>query len=520
MPLSHPHKFLVTLPLFFLLLGGLFGFGIKEVGAGCCSAYETMFSSSPFGCEKVDSSEECSQLKSEWGAKTGKISSFEFVPRDCMDLEKCLRVSEGKAELTQEELNAWEEIRRPAIGCCVYTYDRSINNCNPMTKKSCDDILDFGLGGNDFDPRQCTKIRGCPQYVSEQEQEEPTSPTPQLQLEWGMLAVPIPGAEPFSKVGEDVPPGGKYTVNWIAEYIRALYNFVIRIVGILAAVMIMIGGILWITAAGNSGQITLAKSFIGSSLAGLIIALFSYLILYTINPELVTLKGLPIERVQRAEAPSFDELYTWGLDFRVPPEIISKPEEFSRATEIFALGCPEGWQKQPNHKIYLTGYYTPLPPEKQKSGYSCGKGRDGFLADVLLNCGKDDCRGGTEETPSGIWVNNCPKRRCRDVDPDRDDYCNKGADGTSVKAFETAAADPTSFPRNLNLSTISITFPQGKSIKVQNQERSRFPSVTINDTGNAITQCRKIDLYTGGGDEGLQNARAVTGEAFLNFVND
>ena len=76
----------------------------------------------------------------------------------------------------------------------------------------------------------------------------------------------------------------------IAEYIRVIYRYAIGIVGILAAVVLMIGGVLWIVAGGNATQIGEAKARIGAALTGLVLALTSYLILSTVNPALVNLQ--------------------------------------------------------------------------------------------------------------------------------------------------------------------------------------------------------------------------------------
>ncbi len=73
----------------------------------------------------------------------------------------------------------------------------------------------------------------------------------------------------------------------IAKYIKTIYHYAIGVVGILAAIVLMFGGVLWLTAGGNPSRIENAKTWIGSSLAGLIIALASYGILYTLNPSLV-----------------------------------------------------------------------------------------------------------------------------------------------------------------------------------------------------------------------------------------
>jgi hypothetical protein len=88
----------------------------------------------------------------------------------------------------------------------------------------------------------------------------------------------------------------------IGEYIREIYKYAIGAVGILAAVVLMIGGIIWLTSGGNQTRVGEAKSWIGASLTGLIIALCSYLILATINPELVKIKPISPKEVTNNNA--------------------------------------------------------------------------------------------------------------------------------------------------------------------------------------------------------------------------
>ena len=84
----------------------------------------------------------------------------------------------------------------------------------------------------------------------------------------------------------------------IARYISAIYNYGVGIVGILAAMMLMIGGIIWLTAAGSSSKIEQAKSFIGSSLTGMALVLTAYILLNTINPDLVNLRTTTVTSLE------------------------------------------------------------------------------------------------------------------------------------------------------------------------------------------------------------------------------
>jgi len=84
------------------------------------------------------------------------------------------------------------------------------------------------------------------------------------------------------------------TTRPIADYINIIYKYAIGVVGIVAAVVLMIGGVVWLTAGGNAGQVSEAKAWIGSSLTGMILVLTSYMILYQINPDLVNIKATKI----------------------------------------------------------------------------------------------------------------------------------------------------------------------------------------------------------------------------------
>ncbi|MFA6534356.1 MAG: lytic transglycosylase domain-containing protein [Patescibacteria group bacterium] len=89
-----------------------------------------------------------------------------------------------------------------------------------------------------------------------------------------------------------------YEIPWIAEAISSLYKFGVSAAAILAVVMIIVGGFIWLTSAGNQTQITEAKGYIFGAAIGLLIALGSYVLLYTINPELVRLKPIKIPYVE------------------------------------------------------------------------------------------------------------------------------------------------------------------------------------------------------------------------------
>ena len=112
------------------------------------------------------------------------------------------------------------------------------------------------------------------------------------------LNVKIPGLDKLSEPncyeeGNSISEGAVICeVSWIGEYINAIYKYSIGIVGIIAVMAMMMGGIMWILSAGNNTKISEAKSYITGGISGVIILLSSYLILYAINPDLVAIKPI------------------------------------------------------------------------------------------------------------------------------------------------------------------------------------------------------------------------------------
>ncbi len=95
------------------------------------------------------------------------------------------------------------------------------------------------------------------------------------------LAAVVPGLEFLGSTPGDT--GG---------LIARLYVFGLSLVGISALIMFVFGGVEYMTAGDNQGRVNQARSFMGNAIFGLVLALISFLILFTINPDLVT-KGFP-----------------------------------------------------------------------------------------------------------------------------------------------------------------------------------------------------------------------------------
>jgi hypothetical protein len=73
-------------------------------------------------------------------------------------------------------------------------------------------------------------------------------------------------------------------------FVKNFYQYALFVSGILAFGAIVYGGILYAMARGNPSGETEARAWIWSALLGLLLLAGAYLILYTVNPNLVNLK--------------------------------------------------------------------------------------------------------------------------------------------------------------------------------------------------------------------------------------
>ncbi len=108
------------------------------------------------------------------------------------------------------------------------------------------------------------------------------------------LSIKIPGLD-FSEVKKTEEDVGSYLyIPSLGEYIAAIYRYSVVIASILAVVMIIISGLQWTTSGGNSEKIKNAQKRIAQAIMGMVIAVLSYVLLSTINPELINLKSLKV----------------------------------------------------------------------------------------------------------------------------------------------------------------------------------------------------------------------------------
>ncbi len=84
------------------------------------------------------------------------------------------------------------------------------------------------------------------------------------------------------------------SVPWIGEYIVGIYNYGLSVAGILAAIMLMAGGVMWLVSSGDASKVAQAKELITGAITGLVILSSSYILLTQINPALTTFRSISL----------------------------------------------------------------------------------------------------------------------------------------------------------------------------------------------------------------------------------
>jgi hypothetical protein len=121
-----------------------------------------------------------------------------------------------------------------------------------------------------------------------------------------VLQIPLPDVS-FSDIV--IKPGETVNFPWLAQYLGGIYKLSMILGTILAVVMIMVGGFIWLAAAGNQATIGTGKNYIEGAFVGLLLLLGTVVILKNINPTLLNLKPLKIESIQGVPIDHLIDIY-------------------------------------------------------------------------------------------------------------------------------------------------------------------------------------------------------------------
>ncbi|MFA5947147.1 MAG: pilin [Patescibacteria group bacterium] len=104
---------------------------------------------------------------------------------------------------------------------------------------------------------------------------------------------------PATGVNLNVPILGRTTVLGFHEYLALAYQFLLPAMSLIAVVMIMVGGLEYVVAGGNSKRLDKAKTRISNALIGLVLLLSAYAIASLLDPRLVNLIALRTPLIKR-----------------------------------------------------------------------------------------------------------------------------------------------------------------------------------------------------------------------------
>jgi len=223
---------------------------------------------------------------------------------------------------------------------------------------------------------------------------------PNLQIDLGI---------DFTEAVCTVTPGDNTCVNkWLGEYLTAIYDLAMKFGGLIAAIMLMAGGVLWLISGGDASKVNQAKEILAGSVAGLTILLSSYLLLTIANPNLVNFRGLTLIRVQEKNLPD-TEATAGGT---------ALPEEFAQACAATKAGNIEpcrrlGNKRPPNLTRVSSGVFVdPVTYDKYTKAMACvsarNDGKDLFFINEGFRSARDQIRLRDQETRQGTPDNAAP----------------------------------------------------------------------------------------------------------------
>jgi 3D (Asp-Asp-Asp) domain-containing protein len=256
------------------------------------------------------------------------------------------------------------------------------------------------------------------------------------------LSVAIPGLQLDPK---NCTSGEICEIDWTAKYAKAVFDYGVLAAIVLSIIMIMVGGLIWLMSGGRQDQIGKAKEFITGALSGLLLTLFSVIILQAINPGLVDLDPLRIVMPNLLETQAKD-----------------RQQANTESEAVGGGNCPSSEDQASGFQSIATSYSRPV-----RSNF--GSDRD-FLCAVGLNCWcpNDNARDRTQpKCPGGLHP-------CMPFDPNTTAYCNQTASGSAPGPGQVAA-DRRCFPMGTKLCVNGSTY-------------------TVTDTGSAIVGTR-LDIW-------------------------
>lgn len=140
----------------------------------------------------------------------------------------------------------------------------------------------------------------------------------------------------------------------IGEFLTAVYYFLIGVVGLSAFIAFTVGGVMYLFSAGSEKMTSHGKLWMKNAAMGLAIAMISWLVLYTINPDLVTQLNLQIK-------PITGTIKGGGIGSWISATSVSSSECVSKLgpswQSVHTSYCPQPPPQIPQDKLILCCVY-------------------------------------------------------------------------------------------------------------------------------------------------------------------
>lgn len=139
------------------------------------------------------------------------------------------------------------------------------------------------------------------------------------------LQVTIPTVT-FEKIVRSTVPGEQgataqdlIDVPWITNYVAGVYRYATSVAGLIAGVMFVMGAFQYLIAGGDASKVSKGRERITNAIIGLFLVLGAYVMLLTINPDLVSLRSLQIATVAKKTFTVIDPSAYQQLTGHAPP---------------------------------------------------------------------------------------------------------------------------------------------------------------------------------------------------------
>jgi 3D (Asp-Asp-Asp) domain-containing protein len=283
------------------------------------------------------------------------------------------------------------------------------------------------------------------------------------------LKVSIPGLNSLQKV--TCQEGNICNIPWLGQYIAGLQRYAIGVIGIIAVIVLMIGGVIWLTSAGNPNQVGQAKKMIAGSLVGLFLVFGSYLILFLVNPNLTVMKSLQVGYIDKIDLDEImAEIKNGAPISQESSELMKKFDKdgiishtVGKSAETYkGQSCNQSIFSGGPVEFFTTGYYKPPYENSQK-----------FFCDVGLQC---SCPSGSSQIGPNKSLCGHKYKYCSPFAAGIP-YCNKTASGVEPVVGHIAADG--------NCFNFGDKVCLGGKI-----------TLTVTDRGSAI-KGRRFDIFSG-----------------------